>query len=185
MAEALGKSVSTAYNLLASLCDEGVAVRRPGSVYALDPDFRAAIAAAGDRHDLSALVDDLLARTHKRAYLAVPDAGASASWPSAGCRACPRSTWRLRSASKNAHARSGQGPARSLPTKRSSATCTRACAASPRTPSRAPTRCAPSCAASGIPASPPIARSSTRTAAAWRRPCLTRATGSSARSASR
>lgn len=75
VAETLGKSVSTAYNLLASLCDEGVAVRRPGSVYALDPDFRAAIAAAGDRHDLSALVDDLLARTHKRAYLAVPDAG--------------------------------------------------------------------------------------------------------------
>ena len=75
VADALGKSISTAYNLLASLVDEGVAVRRPGSVYALAPEFRSVIAATPELHDLSALVEDLLVRTHKRSYLAVPDAG--------------------------------------------------------------------------------------------------------------
>src|SRR6478735_9022599 len=52
----LGKSVSTAYNLLASLCDDG---------------FGETVAEESDRHNLSGVVDDLLARTHKRAYLAV------------------------------------------------------------------------------------------------------------------
>jgi DNA-binding IclR family transcriptional regulator len=75
VAEALGKSVSTAYNLLASLCDEGVAERRPGSVYRLTTLFRETVAEQADRHDLSGVVDDLLARTHKRAYLAVIRAG--------------------------------------------------------------------------------------------------------------
>jgi DNA-binding IclR family transcriptional regulator len=75
VADALGKSASTAYNLLASLVEEGVAIHRPGSVYALAPEFRSVIAAAGEAHDLTALVEDLLARTHKRSYLAVPDAG--------------------------------------------------------------------------------------------------------------
>src|SRR4051812_20089681 len=71
VAEALGKSTSTAYNLLASLCDEGVAERHPGGVYKLCPEFRDTVASEGDRHDLSGVVDDLLARTHKRSYLAV------------------------------------------------------------------------------------------------------------------
>jgi DNA-binding IclR family transcriptional regulator len=71
VAESLGKSVSTAYNLLASLCDEGVAERLPGGLYHLAPGFRATVAEESDRHDLSGVVDDLLARTHKRAYLAV------------------------------------------------------------------------------------------------------------------
>jgi DNA-binding IclR family transcriptional regulator len=71
VAGALGKSVSTAYNLLASLCDEGVAERRPGSVYRLTTLFRETVAEQGDRHDLSGVVDDLLARSHKRAYAAV------------------------------------------------------------------------------------------------------------------
>ncbi|MDA0161034.1 helix-turn-helix domain-containing protein [Solirubrobacter ginsenosidimutans] len=67
----LGKSVSTAYNLLASLCDEGVAERLPGGLYHLAPGFRETVAEESDRHNLSGVVDDLLARTHKRAYLAV------------------------------------------------------------------------------------------------------------------
>src|SRR3954453_22034154 len=67
----LGKSVSTAYNLLASLCDEGVAERLPGGLYHLAPGFRETVADESDRHNLSCVVDDLLARTHKRAYLAV------------------------------------------------------------------------------------------------------------------
>jgi len=71
VAESLGKSVSTAYNLLASLCDEGVAERLPGGLYHLSPGFRETVAEESDRHDLSGVVDDLLARTHKRAYLAV------------------------------------------------------------------------------------------------------------------
>jgi acetyl-CoA synthetase len=75
VAHALGKSSSTAYNLLASLVEEGVAIRRPGSVYALHPEFRRQVSARPELYDLSALVDDLLARTHKRAYLAVPENG--------------------------------------------------------------------------------------------------------------
>lgn len=75
VAEALGKSVSTAYNLLASLCEEGVAEHHPGGVYRLAPAFRdtvvSGVARAAELHDLSGLVADLLARTHKRSYLAV------------------------------------------------------------------------------------------------------------------
>src|SRR3954465_5207741 len=69
VAGTLGKSSSTAYNLLASLCDEGVAVRKGGGLYCLSTEFRETVAEESDRHDLSGVVDDLLARTHKRAYL--------------------------------------------------------------------------------------------------------------------
>jgi DNA-binding IclR family transcriptional regulator len=81
VAEMLGKSVSTAYNLLASLCEEGVATHEPGGVYRLAPAFRdtvatgAVVAAPPELHDLAGLVSDLLARTHKRSYLAVVRAG--------------------------------------------------------------------------------------------------------------
>lgn len=79
VADMLGKSVSTAYNLLASLCEEGVVVRGPGAVYHLAPAFRRAIASGspvpGAGAGLATLADDLLARTHKRSYLAVVEAG--------------------------------------------------------------------------------------------------------------
>ncbi len=71
VAETLGKSVSTAYNLLASLCDEKVAERLPGGLYHLAPGFRATVAQESEGDNLTGLVEDLLARTHKRAYLAV------------------------------------------------------------------------------------------------------------------
>jgi len=71
VAETLGKSVSTAYNLLASLCDENVAERLPVGLYHLAPGFRATVAQESERDNLTGLVEDLLARTHKRAYLAV------------------------------------------------------------------------------------------------------------------
>jgi acetyl-CoA synthetase len=77
VAEMLGKSTSTAYNVLASMCDEHVAVRAPAGVYRLAPEFRAAVAGspadadAAALTDLSGVVEDLLARTHKRAYAAV------------------------------------------------------------------------------------------------------------------
>ena len=76
VAETLGKSVSTAYNLLASLCQEGVAAHHAGGVYRLSPTFRelvgtGAIAPAAELQDLAALVRSLLARTHKRSYVGV------------------------------------------------------------------------------------------------------------------
>jgi acetyl-CoA synthetase len=80
VAEQLGKSVSTAYNLLVSLCDEGVAVHHSGGLYRLSPAFvemvtRATAAPADELHDLSGVVGELLARTHKRSYLGVLRAG--------------------------------------------------------------------------------------------------------------
>ena len=80
VAEQLGKSVSTAYNLLVSLCDEGVAVHHSGGLYRLAPAFAemvtsAAAAPADELHDLSGVVAELLARTHKRSYLGVLRAG--------------------------------------------------------------------------------------------------------------
>jgi len=79
VAEALGKSVSTAYNVLASLCEEGVAEHHPGGVYRLTPAFRDVVATGSARtpelHDLSGVVDDLLARTHKRSYVGVMRGG--------------------------------------------------------------------------------------------------------------
>lgn len=75
VADALGKSVSTAYNLLASLCEEGVAMRGSGAVYRLTPAFRNLVASGSsapeERTTLTALVEELLARTHKRSYLSV------------------------------------------------------------------------------------------------------------------
>lgn len=80
VAEELGKSVSTAYNLLVSLCDEGVAVHHSGGLYRLAPAFREMVASgtvtpAAELRDLSGVVDELLARTHKRSYLGVVRAG--------------------------------------------------------------------------------------------------------------
>jgi DNA-binding IclR family transcriptional regulator len=76
VADTLGKSVSTAYNLLASLCQEGVAAHHAGGVYRLSPAFRelvgtGAAAPPPELHDLAALVLSLLARTHKRSYVGV------------------------------------------------------------------------------------------------------------------
>jgi DNA-binding IclR family transcriptional regulator len=76
VAETLGKSVSTAYNLLASLCQEGVAAHHAGGVYRLSPAFRelvgtGAAAPAPQLRDLATLVRSLLARTHKRSYVGV------------------------------------------------------------------------------------------------------------------
>jgi acetyl-CoA synthetase len=70
VAARLNKSVSTAYNLLNSLSDENVAVRGPGGTYTLAPGFRDAVTSEGGE-DFTGVVEDLLARTHKRAYAAV------------------------------------------------------------------------------------------------------------------
>jgi DNA-binding IclR family transcriptional regulator len=67
VAAEVGKSTSTAYYLLASLCEEGFAVHDPhGGRYRLrrqrDPPPKAA-------DELEGVVDALFRRTHKRAYL--------------------------------------------------------------------------------------------------------------------
>jgi DNA-binding IclR family transcriptional regulator len=77
VATALGRSTSTAYSLLQTLCDEGFAVHERGA-YVLTRD--AAELADIDRDarlpaGLEGVVEELLARTHKRAYLAAARSG--------------------------------------------------------------------------------------------------------------
>ena len=68
VAERVGKSTSTAYYLLASLCEEGFAARDRGcGRYRLVP--RAASPPAPDHYDLDGLLDQLYFRTRKRCYL--------------------------------------------------------------------------------------------------------------------
>lgn len=82
VAGVVGKSLSTAYYLLASLCEEGFAVRDPrGGRYRLrSADYlrgtAPAHAAAGSGRDLETAVHTLLLRTHKRSYLGRMKAGA-------------------------------------------------------------------------------------------------------------
>jgi DNA-binding IclR family transcriptional regulator len=71
-ARALGRSVSTAYSLLDSLCQEGFAVHEERGAYRLAATGDAAVprperAASAS---LTALLDELYVRTNKRAYLA-------------------------------------------------------------------------------------------------------------------
>ncbi len=76
-AEALGRSVSTAYSLLDSLCQEGFAVHEHRGAYhlaaAVEPAAvkRGAVVGAS----LSDVLDELFARTNKRSYLAAASAG--------------------------------------------------------------------------------------------------------------
>jgi DNA-binding IclR family transcriptional regulator len=74
VAHTLGKSASTAYNLLDSLCEEGFAVHDHGRYRLADPAL--AVAAAMDATPLpmgglAGTLDELFACTHKRAYLAI------------------------------------------------------------------------------------------------------------------
>ena len=73
VAAEVGKSLSTAYHLLASLCDEGFAVRLEGGLYrAVDgplPD-------TSSQQRLTGAVESLFFRTHKRSYLGMIDGGA-------------------------------------------------------------------------------------------------------------
>jgi DNA-binding IclR family transcriptional regulator len=72
VAAEVGKSRSTAYQLLASLCDEGFAERLDGGLYrsaAVEP-------ARAPRGRLTGAVEQLFARTRKRCYLGLIDGGA-------------------------------------------------------------------------------------------------------------
>jgi DNA-binding IclR family transcriptional regulator len=78
VARVLGKSPSTAYNLLSSLCEEGFAVHRHGRYRLADPAAAVAAAVAQSAAPLAGLgtaVDDLFARTRKRSYLAAVRGG--------------------------------------------------------------------------------------------------------------
>jgi DNA-binding IclR family transcriptional regulator len=107
VAATLGKSVSTAYNLLASLCDEGVAVRRPGGIYRLSPGFRALVAEGAEPAPpapLEHVVDELFARTHKRAYLGLARAGRLDVVAERGLQGMPRVAGLAAEIRVNAHA---------------------------------------------------------------------------------
>ena len=73
VAETLGKSVSTAYYLLTSLCDEGFAVHESKGVYrparGLEELTAVAERASACHEGLAGTVDQLFLRTRKRSYL--------------------------------------------------------------------------------------------------------------------
>jgi DNA-binding IclR family transcriptional regulator len=79
VAQALGKSLSTAYYLLTSLCEEGFAVHESKGVYRPALGLEQLTGAAGQTsplHDgLAGTVDELFLRTRKRSYLGVVRAG--------------------------------------------------------------------------------------------------------------
>lgn len=77
VARALGKSASTAYNLLDTLCQERFVVHRDDGSYHLAAEAEKVVPAAParDRSGLAGALDELFARTHKRVYLAAAHSG--------------------------------------------------------------------------------------------------------------
>jgi IclR family acetate operon transcriptional repressor len=78
VAEALGKSASTAYSLLDTLCQEGFVVHAGDGAYRLTGQARSLVPAArGNRlpGTLDGVLDELFTRTHKRVYLAAARSG--------------------------------------------------------------------------------------------------------------
>src|SRR3954464_10917338 len=80
VAQVVGKSVSTAYYLLTSLCDEGFAVHdshaglyRPAREAERVDMSTPRAPSGGGRFEVA--VEELFLRTHKRCYLAVIDSG--------------------------------------------------------------------------------------------------------------
>ena len=79
VAAALGKSTSTAYYLLTSLCEEGFAVHETKGLYRPARGLEELTAVAEEsgqlRDGLTTTVDELFLRTRKRSYLGVVRAG--------------------------------------------------------------------------------------------------------------
>ena len=75
----LGKSLSATYELLDALCSEGFAIHTERGAYRLADPANAAIAAQGGTPvpliTFEGVLDEVFARTHKRAYLAVARQG--------------------------------------------------------------------------------------------------------------
>lgn len=76
-AEALGRSVSTAYSLLDSLCQEGFAVHEERGSYRLAAAGEVAVTRdeAATVATLTTVLDELYSRTNKRSYLAAASRG--------------------------------------------------------------------------------------------------------------
>jgi DNA-binding IclR family transcriptional regulator len=81
IAQRLGKSTSTAYNLLDTLCREGFVVHGDGGAYRLTADATALVPATPAHgagrlpSSLEGVLDELFERTHKRVYLAAAQSG--------------------------------------------------------------------------------------------------------------
>jgi acetyl-CoA synthetase len=88
----LGKSISTAYDLLASLQEEGFARHQSGRGYRLTPGAGLARGAAERSHHqaLSGAVDQLFSSTRKRSYLGQVEAGAIVITAVRGRQGIPR-----------------------------------------------------------------------------------------------
>jgi acetyl-CoA synthetase len=78
VAQALGKSTSTAYNLLDTLCQERFVVHGENGAYHLTAEAASMVPADRTRSlpaGLGSALDELFARTHKRVYLAAAHSG--------------------------------------------------------------------------------------------------------------
>jgi len=78
VAKALGKSTSTAYCLLDTLCQEGFVVHAVDGAYHLTAQARTLVPAARGNElprSLEGVLDELFTRTHKRVYLAAARCG--------------------------------------------------------------------------------------------------------------
>jgi acetyl-CoA synthetase len=92
VADELGKSISTAYDLLASLYEEGFAFHEPGRGYRLRGESPIATAAPDAAHGsaLSRAVEELFARTRRRSYLGRVEAGSIVITAVCGRQGIPR-----------------------------------------------------------------------------------------------
>ena len=156
VAAALGKSTSTAYNLLASLVDEGIAVRRPRQRLRARPRLPAGHRRRRPSCTTSRRWSTTCSRARTSARISrCRTAATCAWWPSAACRACRRSrAWARRSATTPTRSPSARSCSPSRPTTPSSATWPPACG--PSRPHHHPARRAAGRAAgrSAAPASP-------------------------------
>ena len=78
VAEALGRSASTAYSLLDTLCQEGFVVHTGDGAYHLTGQAWSLVPAARGNQlpgSLNGVLDELFTRTHKRVYLAAARSG--------------------------------------------------------------------------------------------------------------
>jgi acetyl-CoA synthetase len=111
VAEVLGKSISTAYYLLTSLCEEGFAVHEAKGVYRPARGLEELTAVAEEEGadgnvsaGLTGTVDELFLRTRKRSYLGVVRAGRIEITTFRGRQGVPRIPGLSNEIRDNAHA---------------------------------------------------------------------------------
>jgi DNA-binding IclR family transcriptional regulator len=110
VAEVLGKSISTAYYLLTSLCEEGFAVHESKGVYRPARGLEELTAVAEEEgggavsEGLAGTVDELFLRTRKRSYLGVVRAGRIEITTFRGRQGVPRIPGLSNEIRDNAHA---------------------------------------------------------------------------------